>query len=596
MDGAFGALEAGDPVMVGPYRLTAKLGAGGMGAVYLSHTAGGHSVAIKTVRPELAENAEFRRRFRQEVAAARRVQGFYTAPVLDHDVDGPQPWLATAYVAGPSLAEAVGKHGPLPVSSVLLLLAGVAEALSAIHGAEVVHRDLKPSNVLLAADGPRVIDFGIARASDATSLTSTGVSPGTPAFMSPEQAAGKRVTPASDIFSLGQIGVFAATGRGAYGDGSAHALLYRIVHETPDLTGLPTELAFIARCLAKDPAERPTPAEVIALCQEASATPLRQSGDWLPAAIGADIPLRTPGNAGAVGGQGGVTPAEMPGVAGAVGMHGDVTPVETPGVAGTFGAPGVAGATGAQGIATPLETPGVAGPTGAPTARPMHPAPVHPAYNPPQHPYTPTQFAPNTHPNPVPTAAPAPARHTPRRAKTFLVLAAVLVPLGIWGSNLMADAGDDSAGNAPDPKVSAGSTTSAAPPAPRTYRDIDIPLDHFIRFTDTPPKPMNNGGSTRNTEESDFYFFQGNDDELIGSVGRKVVVLDAKEQGTLQTCRTETRFTRELPLPQVPTGTRLCVHSSAGHIALITYRGSSPASDPSRYVTVDVTVWKNAEG
>ncbi|WP_206191290.1 hypothetical protein [Streptomyces niveiscabiei] len=160
----------------------------------------------------------------------------------------------------------------------------------------------------------------------------------------------------------------------------------------------------------------------------------------------------------------------------------------------------------------------------------------------------------------------------------------------------MADAGDDSAGNAPDPKVSAGSTASAAPPAPRTYRSIDIPLDHFIRFTDTPPKPMNNGGSTRNTEESDFYFFQGNDDELIGSVGRKVVVLDAKEQGTLQTCRTETRFTRELPLPQVPTGTRLCVHSSAGHIALITYRGSSPASDPSRYVTVDVTVWKNAEG
>ncbi|MGJ5897227.1 serine/threonine-protein kinase [Streptomyces niveiscabiei] len=560
MDGAFGALEAGDPVMVGPYRLTAKLGAGGMGAVYLSHTAGGHSVAIKTVRPELAENAEFRRRFRQEVAAARRVQGFYTAPVLDHDVDGPQPWLATAYVAGPSLAEAVGKHGPLPVSSVLLLLAGVAEALSAIHGAEVVHRDLKPSNVLLAADGPRVIDFGIARASDATSLTSTGVSPGTPAFMSPEQAAGKRVTPASDIFSLGQIGVFAATGRGAYGDGSAHALLYRIVHETPDLTGLPAELAFIARCLAKDPAERPTPAEVIALCQEASATPLRQSGDWLPAAIGADIPLRTPRNAGAVGGQGGVTP------------------VETPGVARAFGAPGVAGS------------------TGAPTPRTMPPPPVHPAYNPPQHPYTPTQFAPNTHPNPVPTAAPAPARHTPRRAKTFLVLAAVLVPLGIWGSNLMADAGDDSAGNAPDPKVSAGSTASAAPPAPRTYRSIDIPLDHFIRFTDTPPKPMNNGGSTRNTEESDFYFFQGNDDELIGSVGRKVVVLDAKEQGTLQTCRTETRFTRELPLPQVPTGTRLCVHSSAGHIALITYRGSSPASDPSRYVTVDVTVWKNAEG
>lgn len=526
MSGAFEPLEAGDPVVVGPYRLTAKLGAGGMGAVYLSHTAGGHSVAIKTVRPELAENAEFRRRFRQEVEAARRVQGFYTAPVLDHDVDSGQPWLATAYVAGPSLAEAVGRHGPLPVPSVLLLLAGVAEALSAIHGADVIHRDLKPSNVLLAADGPRVIDFGIARASDATSLTGTGISPGTPAFMSPEQAAGKRVTPASDVFSLGQVGVFAATGRGAYGDGSAHALLYRIVHETPDLTGLPAELAFIARCLAKDPAQRPTPAEVIALCQGASATPLRQSGDWLPAAVGADIPLRTPGNA---------------------------------------------------------------GPVGAPTPQP----PTHPAYSPPQHPYTPTHFAPTTPPNPIPTPPPHPR---PRRTKTFLALGAVLVPLAIWGSNLMADAGESSAGNTPDPKVSASPRASAAPPTPHTYKNIDIPIDYFIRFGDTPPKPMNNGGSTRNTEESDFYFFQGNDDELIGSVGSKVVVLDAQQQGTLQTCRTDTRFTRELGLSRVPTGTRLCVHSSAGNIALITYRGNSPASDPSRYITVDVTVWRNAEG
>ncbi|MBZ3911026.1 serine/threonine-protein kinase [Streptomyces acidiscabies] len=563
MSGAFEPLEAGDPVVVGPYRLTAKLGAGGMGAVYLSHTAGGHSVAIKTVRPELAENAEFRRRFRQEVEAARRVQGFYTAPVLDHDVDSGQPWLATAYVAGPSLAEAVGRHGPLPVPSVLLLLAGVAEALSAIHGADVIHRDLKPSNVLLAADGPRVIDFGIARASDATSLTGTGVSPGTPAFMSPEQAAGKRVTPASDVFSLGQVGVFAATGRGAYGDGSAHALLYRIVHETPDLTGLPAELAFIARCLAKDPAQRPTPAEVIALCQGASATPLRQSGDWLPAAVGADIPLRTPGNAG---------PVEPQRVA---------THVETPGVAGQLGTPGVAGS---------LGSPGIAGPVGAPTPQP----PTHPAYSPPQHPYTPTHFAPTTPPHPAPAWHPPHPR--PRRTKTFLALGAVLVPLAIWGSNLMADDGDNSAGNTPDPKVSASPRASAAPPTPHTYKNIDIPIDYFIRFGDTPPKPMNNGGSTRNTEESDFYFFQGNDDELIGSVGSKVVVLDAQQQGTLQTCRTDTRFTRELGLSQVPTGTRLCVHSSAGNIALITYRGNSPASDPSRYITVDVTVWRNAEG
>ncbi|WP_416971864.1 serine/threonine-protein kinase [Streptomyces sp. 4F14] len=534
-DGRFEVLEAGDPEVVGPYRLSARLGVGGMGAVYLSHTPGGHPVALKTVRPELAENPEFRRRFRQEVEAAKRVQGFYTAPVLDYDVTGDRPWLVTAYVAGPSLAAAVGRHGPLPLPSVLLLLAGVAEALSAIHGADVVHRDLKPSNVLLAADGPRVIDFGIARASDATALTGTGVSPGTPAFMSPEQAAGKPVTPASDVFALGQIAVFAATGRGAYGEGSAHALLYRIVHETPDLTGLPPELAFIARCLDKEPGNRPTPAEVIALCQQASSTPLRQSGDWLPAAVGAEIPTATPE---------------------------------------PYGAP--------------------------PAPRPPTQPPTHPAYAPPR-PYSPTHLS----PAPAPAPAPFPAWRPPypppppRRNKLWRVIAigaCVVIPLAFWGAEVLLNL-DDATGadtGRDDKKVTAPSR--AKDPTPASYKGIDLPINHFLRFTDTPPKPTNPGVSTRNSEQSDFYFFQGNDDELIGSVGRKVVVLDAGQQGTLQTCRTATRFTRELPLPQVPVGTRLCVTTSAGHIALVTYRGSSPAKDPSRYVTVDVTVWKNAVG
>ncbi|WP_159061528.1 serine/threonine-protein kinase, partial [Streptomyces europaeiscabiei] len=295
--GQFRPLEAGDPTTVASYRLAARLGSGGMGTVYLSYTPGGHPIALKTIRPELSEDPEFRRRFKQEVRAAQRVQGLYTAPVLDHDTEGAQPWLATAYVPGPSLHAAVAEHGALPLNSVLLLLAGVAEALSVIHGAGIVHRDLKPSNVLLAADGPRVIDFGIARAADATALTGTGVSIGTPAFMSPEQAAGKPVTPASDIFALGQVAAFAARGSGAYGDGPSHAVLYRIVHEEPDLSGLADELRFIERCLAKDPADRPSPAEVVALCQEASPTPLVQSGSWLPEAIGADITRRVSASA-----------------------------------------------------------------------------------------------------------------------------------------------------------------------------------------------------------------------------------------------------------------------------------------------------------
>ncbi|MDQ0830717.1 serine/threonine protein kinase [Streptomyces achromogenes] len=290
-------MESNDPTTVAGYRLAARLGSGGMGTVYLSYTPGGHPIALKTIRPELSEDPEFRRRFQQEVQAAKRVQGPYTAPVIDYSVEGSQPWLATAYVPGPSLASAVAEHGPLPVPTVLRLLAGVAEALSVIHSAGTVHRDLKPANVLLASDGPRVIDFGIARAADATALTGTGVSIGTPAFMSPEQAAGKDIAPASDVFALGQVAVYAARGTGAYGDGPSHAVLYRIVHEEPDLTGLPKQLGFLARCLSKNPAQRPSPTEFVALCQEASPTPLRQSGAWLPEAISEQITRRVSASA-----------------------------------------------------------------------------------------------------------------------------------------------------------------------------------------------------------------------------------------------------------------------------------------------------------
>ncbi|MER6348763.1 serine/threonine-protein kinase [Streptomyces sp. NPDC001595] len=265
----FQPLQADDPHTVAGYRLAARIGAGGMGRVYLSHTQGGRPVAIKVVRPELADAPDFRRRFRREIEAAQRVRGAYTAELIDADADGVPPWLATLYVPGPSLAEAVTRHGPLPVPAVLWLMAGVAEALQAIHAAGIVHRDLKPSNVLLAADGPRVIDFGISLAADLTAHTATGSAVGTPSFMAPEQASTGDVTPATDVFALGQTAAFAALGRPLYGEGSSVGILYRIVHSEPELSLLPEQLRpLMARCLAADPAKRATPAEVVEWCRQ----------------------------------------------------------------------------------------------------------------------------------------------------------------------------------------------------------------------------------------------------------------------------------------------------------------------------------------
>jgi serine/threonine protein kinase len=269
-------LAPGDPETIGPYRLRGRLGAGGMGQVYLGLSPGGRSVAVKVIRADLAQDAEFRARFRREVAVARTVSGLFTAPVIDADVDGPVPWLATAYVPGPSLADAVSQHGPLPAASVLALARGLAEALSAIHAAGVVHRDLKPANVLLAEDGPRVIDFGISRAIEASAFTHTGLVVGSPGFMSPEQAEGREVGPPSDIFSLGAVLAFAATGQGPFGSGSTPALVYRVVHSGPQLDLMPAEVRSLAeRCLAKDPALRPTAADLLA----AAAYP---AAGWLP--------------------------------------------------------------------------------------------------------------------------------------------------------------------------------------------------------------------------------------------------------------------------------------------------------------------------
>jgi hypothetical protein len=288
-------LTSDDPSQVGRYRVHARLGAGGMGTVYLAFTPGSRPVALKMIRPELAGSADFRNRFRQEAAIARRVHGLYTAQVLDADPEASPPWLVTAFVPGPSLQEAVSTHGPLPVDTVLVLMAGVAEALESIHGAGVVHRDLKPSNVVLAPDGPRVIDFGIARAADANPVTSAGLRIGSPNYMAPEQVDDSPVGPAADVFALGSIAAYAALGRPPFGEGGPLPVMYRVLHEPADLSGCPSPLrGIIERCLAKRTSDRPSPAEVIDWCRAVTAGRTGQIAQpWLPppiAAVLADRP------------------------------------------------------------------------------------------------------------------------------------------------------------------------------------------------------------------------------------------------------------------------------------------------------------------
>ncbi len=279
------ALQAGDPQRVGPYLLLGRLGSGGMGRVYLARSPGGRQVAVKVIRDELAEDAAFRARFAREVAAARKVGGLFTAPVVDASLDSPVPWLVTEYVPGVSLTEAVEQAGPLPEHTVLAMAAGLAEGLNAIHAAGVIHRDLKPGNVLMAPDGPRIIDFGISSAAEAASLTDTGVFIGSPGFMSPEQAEAMPVGPFSDIFSLAGVLTYAARGEGPFGGGETAALLYRVVHGTPNLDRIPARIRpLIGRCLSREARARPTAAQFLA--ELSAAYPAAADlTDWLPAAV-----------------------------------------------------------------------------------------------------------------------------------------------------------------------------------------------------------------------------------------------------------------------------------------------------------------------
>lgn len=279
-----------DPRWIGDYRILGVLGAGGMGKVYLGRNTGGRTVAVKVIRPDLVGDTEFRARFRREVAAAQRVGGRFTAPVLDADVDADPPWLATGYVAGFALSEAVETFGPFGEDTLLALARGLAAALVAVHEAGVVHRDLKPSNVLLAVDGPKVIDFGIARAVEDTALTTTGKVVGSPGFMCPEQVTGEPVGPASDVFALGGVLTFAATGQGPFGTGETMHMLWRIVYEDPRLDAVPERLRpIVASCLAKDPAARPTPARLL---DDLGALGAPERTGWLPPAVLEEVSVR----------------------------------------------------------------------------------------------------------------------------------------------------------------------------------------------------------------------------------------------------------------------------------------------------------------
>ncbi|WP_030694396.1 serine/threonine-protein kinase [Streptomyces globisporus] len=593
----FQPLKADDPAVVGGYRLVAVLGAGGMGKVYLSYTPGGRPIAIKVIRPEFSEDPEFRRRFQQEVQAAQRVQGLYTAPVIDSDTEAAQPWLATAYVPGPSLAHAVSLYGGLPTRSVLLLIVGVAEALHVIHGAGIVHRDLKPANVLLASDGPRVIDFGIARAADSTALTNTGVSIGTPAFMAPEQASTGTVTSATDVFALGQIAAFAAIGASAYGDGSSHAVLYRIVHEDPDLSRLPGELRpVVTRCLSRDPADRPSLTEIIELCHEAADEPLRQGEDWLPQAVAGSITerLKLPAPA----------PTPAPTAPGATPTPTEVSP-QSP-------APSTPPAPPAASPYTPTGL--AAAPTQAAPSQPALATPPPPYAQPtrPQHSYSQPS---RTQPTYAPTYRTPPAFHAPgfappqppRRKRTGLIVAgsivAAVIGLAVIGS-LLPDGKDEtgdskaSSSGAADGSASPGSGQKQADPKPVSYQGIDVPQNHQLQLADSPPRPAEEPtGAGVMYGHADLYYYRDTlfGDEKVGSANGKLVLLKNSEKGSLKTCRQVTRFTEKIGLDQLTDGSQICVLSKAGHISLATYRGKSGDKDSTTYIKLDLMIWRNAE-
>ncbi|RII09699.1 Serine/threonine-protein kinase AfsK [Streptomyces sp. YIM 130001] len=550
-----------DPAEVSGYRLRARIGSGGMGRVYLAHTPGGRAVAVKVVRRELADDEGFRRRFRQEVRAAERVHGLFTAPVIDSDPEAASPWLATAYVPGPSLSEAVARCGALPADTVLLLLAGVAEALQSVHAAGIVHRDLKPSNVLLAADGPRVIDFGIARATEATALTEGGYVVGTPAYMSPEQATGAGdVGPASDVFALGQIAAFAVTGAPAFGDGSVQAVLYRVVHETPDIAQVPAPLHdLVARCLHKDPAQRPAPTDIMAACRATVdvATQLGRPGQWLPASLTAAFPasLRQ-GETGAAPQSRGADRAEQ----GRAGFDKELDGEQGARQARESGPRSVQAAGG-----------GAAGDVAA--------GPV------------------------VGSSPPAPASGTARptrRRRPWLIAAACAAVLLAAGGGYVVESGDSDDGSdraagsndRPTPSPTAGEdrtndpTTPPPDPEPAQRGTVRLPEGWHVNLDKSPLESSRSGAW--NKDEIDVRYHS---DRLRTRDGNRLALLAAQREGSLTVCRKQVTFAKDISLEDVEPGRQICVFTQEGHAALVTLREVVPA----QHASFTLAVWPNAE-
>ncbi|MGK3090638.1 serine/threonine-protein kinase [Streptomyces sp. WAC01490] len=467
-------LVAGDPERIGPYPLLGRLGAGGMGRVYLARSAGGRTVAVKVVHEEHISNGEFRARFRREIEAARRVGGRYTAPVLDADADADHPWVATGYVPGPSLEQAVREHGPLPAESVHALAEGLLRALRGIHAAGIVHRDLKPSNVLLTVDGPRVIDFGIARAlqvSVESLLTSTGMVIGSPGFMAPEQILGEETGTGADVFALGCVLMYAATGQLPFGNGASnqHAVMYRIVESAPDLSqvGDAALRELIRRCLTKKPAERPGVEALLAGAgtSESPGAALR-GGAWLPPQLLARLARQA-----AV-----LLDADVPEAAEAVPVPGaEAGPVRVP----------VTEAEAAPEPATEPEAAPEVAPEPAVAPAPAPEAAPAPAPDPAPAPAPDPAPTPAPEPTPAPGATPPPAlvvsagepggKAPRRRRRTWVVAAAVLAVLATGSTVAFLQHGPDAPTDARDSDAAApsgtGDGTSTAPSAGPTGKD-----------------------------------------------------------------------------------------------------------------------------
>ncbi|MFI8452702.1 serine/threonine-protein kinase [Streptomyces erythrochromogenes] len=561
----FQPLRADDPQTVGGYRLAARLGSGGMGRVYLSHTQGGRPVAIKVVHPELAEDPTFRRRFRREVEAARRVRGAYTAELIDADAEATPPWLATVYVPGPSLSEAVARRGPLPDAAVVWLMAGVAEALVAVHGAGIVHRDLKPSNVLLAADGPRVIDFGISQASGLTA-TATGNTIGTPQYMAPEQGLAGETTPATDVFALGQTAAFAALGKPLYGDGPSMTVLFRIVHSQPDLSRLPEPLRpLFALCLATEPEERATPAEILA---------------WCRAYLGEE----------ATAGGGPTVWREVAGLAEEI-----PEPVARPAATGTASEDDTSGGTASGSAASGSAGHVTAAPAGAAAqeAGRLTGVPAGAAASPA------TSAA-------AAVSAAADTRRKRRRGSRIVTVAAATgaLTLGGLGWKLM-----DMTDRAAERDAAAARSAALDPSAAPTPTPTPTPS------ASQPPKPVPYPGLELNEKNSISIKepVQHEDGDRTGDIRMKCGLASGCKMesdasvfsmpqkagtGNLETCREELRFAREndLTLHVMAAGSEVCVRHPSGDIALFVIGiKSAPglSKDPS-WIRADMTVWRAA--